>query len=687
MIVHTVCRFCSACCPVEARVESGRLVSAQRKSFLPPAERINCPRLMRAPEIVYSKKRLHSPLIRQGKKESAKFRQACWDEALDLVGSKFLQHRDASGPESIAWLRGMAADWGTPWDYAQRLMNAFGSPNSIGNGSVCHVAREMAHLYTYGAMTMPGIKDSNCVLIWGKNDRNTMPGAFEALLHARKNGARLIVVDPVRTPAAAMADIHLQVKPAHDGMLAMAMMHEIITSDLHNKDFIRNYTLGFDALDRAVQNYPPQEIAPLVGLDTQDIKKAARLYAGSSPACIVDGNGLDMQLHTFQATRAVAMLRAITGNLDIFGGDIIPQPPRIHNIQLRDRLSPDTYPVTRNYNLFNTFHPNWGLHAQSCLVDAMLDKTPYSVNMVVVQSGNPVVTMADSSRVQKAFESLDFMVVIDPFFTRTAEFADVILPASMCFEKTQLNRASLRTSPVILQDQAIEPLPGTWPDWKIIFALAEKLGLKKEFPWHDVQEAIDFQLEPSGITVEKLRNSPQGIRDGEQLFEKHRTKGFNTPSGKVEFFSHRLEQNGHDAVPYQHGRRENPISFSSHEGHALVGMSGERENRFTHTQFHHVDRLLKSGEKPSVDLHEQDAGSLGITAGDMVRVHTPRGSIKLQACVTDRVRPGHVIIAWGWGEVHQDYNLNLLTDDHQRDPVTSTPSNRSFMCSLEKIRV
>ena len=686
MIVHTVCRFCSACCPVEAQVESGRLVSARRKSFLPPAERINCPRLMRAPEIVYSQKRLSSPLIREDNKGSAKFRQACWDEALDLLASKFLQHRDASGPKSIAWLRGMAADWGAPWDYAQRLMNAFGSPNSIGNGSVCHVAREMAHFYTYGAMTMPGIKDSGCVLVWGKNDRNTMPGAFEALLHARKNGARLIVVDPVRTPAAAMADIHLQVKPAHDGMLAMAIMHEIITNDLHNKDFIRDYTLGFEDLADAARQYPPQEVAPLAGLDVEDIKKAARMYAGSSPACIVDGNGLDMQLHTFQATRAVAMLRAITGNLDIPGGDFIPQPPRVHNIHLRDRLPRDTYPVTSDYSLFSTFHPNWGLHAQSCLVDAMLDKTPCPVNMVVVQSGNPLATMADSSRVQKAFESLDFMAVMDPFFTRTATFADVILPASMCFEKTQLNRASLRTSPVVLQDRAIEPLPGTWPDWKIIFRLAEKIGLEKEFPWKDVEEAIDFQLEPSGITVDKLRNSPQGIRDGEPVFEKYSSKGFNTPSGKVEFFSHRLEKNGHDPVPYRHGRRENPISFSSDENYFLVGMSGERENRFTHTQFHHVDRLLKIGGKPTVALHEQDAASLGITAGEMVRVQTPRGSVKMQADVTDRVRPGHIIIAWGWGEVHQDYNLNLLTDDHHRDPVTSTPSNRSFMCSLKKVR-
>ncbi len=682
VLKDTVCRLCSACCPVQARIESGRLAEAQRKSFLPSQESINCPKLQKAPEITYSHNRLARPMIREG----TGFQEVEWDVALDLVAKKFMEHKETNGAQSIAWLRGMAADWGAPWDYAQRLMNVFGSPNSIGNGSVCHVAREMAHVFTYGAMTLPRIKDSQCILVWGKNDRNTSPGAYEALLHAKRNGAKLIVVDPVRTPVARQADIWLQVKPAHDGQLAMAMLHEIITREMYDHDFVRDYTLGFQALRDAAMWYPPEEIAQDIWLDPEQIRQAARLYASTKPACIVDGNGLDMQLHTFQATRAVSMLRALSGNLDVEGGDFIPQPPAMHNIQLRELLPRGLPPVTKDYNLFSTFHPNWGLHAQSCLVDAILEEQPYPVNMLVVQSGNPAVTMADSARVQKALEKLDFLVVMDPFLTRTGEFADVILPASMCFEKTQLNRASMRTSPVILQDRVIDCYLDTWPDWQIVFQLAKKLGLSRYFPWEDVEEAIDFQLQPSGITVEQLRQSPQGVWDGVASFEKFKSRGFDTPSRKVEFYSPRLEREGYHPVPYINGKRQNPISFSQNSPpQALIGISGERENRFTHTQFHHVSGLLKSGEIPVVEIHPEDAESLGVTQGDRVRIKTAKGEIAMQASMSERIRPGSVLIAWGWGEVHPDYNLNLLTDDEHRDHVTSTPSNRSFMCTLEKL--
>ncbi len=684
MKMHTMCRLCSACCPVEAQVDDGRLVSAMRKSFLPPRERITCPKLAAAPEIVYSEKRLRSPLVRDNKK-SGRFREAGWDEALTLVAEKLERCRDKGNAPHVAWLRGMAADWGAPWDYVQRLMHAFGSPNAVGNGSVCHVAREMAHNYTYGAMTLPRITDAECILIWGKNDRNTMPAAHEAILHARRRGAKLIVVDPVQTPAARMADIWLQVKPAHDGQLAMAMINEIIAADLVDHDFIRNYCTGFDALKAAAAMYPAETVAADTWLDPDDIRAAARMYASAKPACIVDGNGLDMQLHTFQATRAVSMLRALTGNLDAAGGDFIPQPVRARNIQLRDRLPEKVFPVTQAHDLFSRFHPNWGLHAQSCLVDAIVDETPYPVTTLVVQSGNPAVTMADSGRVEKALEKLNFLVVIDPFFTATAGFADVVLPASMCFEKTQLNRAAMRTSPAILQNRIIDPLEGTRPDWQIVFELARKLGLSDEFPWADVEDAIDYQLEPSGITVSRLRENPEGVWDGEIRYEKYKTDGFNTPSGKVEFYSERLAQAGHLPTPYMDGKWKNPISFVV-DGleDPLVGISGERENRFTHSQFHHVAGLLKENEAPQAGFHPDDAAKRAICPGDLVRISTPKGEIQVPAAITDKIRAGSVLIPWGWGEVHPEYNLNRLTDDDQRDPVTSTPSSRTFMCCVEK---
>ncbi len=691
----TICRLCSAVCPVTAEIRDGRLIHAERKSPYPPEKRLMCPKLKAAPEIVYAPDRVVTPQIRVegGKAGTAAFREASWDEALDLVVEKFNFFKKNQGAESVAWLRGMAADWGAPWDYANRLMNLFGSPNTIGNGSVCHVAREMAHAYTYGAMTLPQAKTSRCIVIWGKNDRNTAPAAAEAILDARERGARLIVIDPVRTYFAGKADIWLQIKPGHDGYLAMAMLNEIIDNRLYDADFVRQYGIGFDELTAAAKAYSVERVGPFIGLDPELIRKAAKVYAETKPACIIDGNGLDMQLPVFQTTRAVCMLRAVTGNLDIDGGDFIPQPVPVSDMQLKGCLPAGIEPISRDYPQFNTFHPTWGIQAQSCLVDAVLEEKPYPVHMLVVQAGNPAVTMADTARVQQAFEKLAFVVVIDMFRTRTAAYADVILPAAGCFEKTQLNRAYIRNNPIILQNQVIDCVGDSRPDWWIIFELGRRLGFVNEFPWTTVEEAIDHHLEPSGLTVEMLRQHPAGLRTEPPVFEKYRSRGFDTPSKKVEFFSQRMKDAGHFPVPFQDGSMENNISFADikeggtgkkpPEGHVLIGISGERTNRYTHTQFHNIPSLRKRENEGFVDLHPDDARRMHIVNEQSVTIATPRGRIRMKARISDVIAPGIARIAWGWGEVDDDAGINNLTDDNRRGPVTCTPSARTFMCWIE----
>ncbi|MEZ4484021.1 MAG: molybdopterin-dependent oxidoreductase [Syntrophotaleaceae bacterium] len=684
MKIDTQCRLCSSCCPVTAEIHEGRLIGVERRSRLSPQERWPCPKLAAAADIVYSPQRLRQPLIRQ---DNNVYRQASWDEALDLIATRLSDYRQCHGAESVAWLRGMAADWGTPWDYAVRLMHAFGSPNVIGNGSVCHVAREMAHNYTYGAMTIPQVADSDCILIWGKNDQHTNPPAFDAIVQAKKRGAKLIVIDPVRTGLAAMADIWLQIKPAHDGFLAMAMLNEIIRNGWFDEDFVNHWTHGFDELARAADGYRIEKIARLLNLQAADIHAATQLYACSEKACIIDGNGLDMQLEVFDATRAVAMLRAVTGNLDRPGGDLLPHPVPSRNIQLRERLDPTKPPVTCNHHLFNNFHHNWGLHAQSCVVDAILDQRPYALKALVVQSGNPAVTMTDSRRVRQALEQVDFLVVIDLFMTRTARLADVVLPACSCFEKTQLNRAYLRNGLVMLQDKVIEPLAASWPDWKIVFELGRRLGLGQDFPWLDVEEAIDYQLQPAGITVEHLRRHPEGLRTTPLAFEKYLARGFATPSGKVELASRRLQEAGLATVPFSDGRLQNPISFAEQKAdYPLIGISGARSPFFTHSQFHQIPVLLEKEPGASVDLHPVDAAALGIVEGELVKVASPRGQITMPARIRKVVQPGSVRIAWGWGETDPTANLNELTDDSRRNPVTGTPGNRSFMCRVGRIQ-
>jgi len=679
----TICRLCSSCCPIEAEIENGRLISAKRKSIVPDNKQLICPKLQAAADIVYSSQRLKRPLV---KNSAGTFQEVSWNEALDTVARRFLQVKRVSGPQSVCWLRGMAADWGAPWDYVNRLMNAFGSPNTIGNGSVCHVGRECAHTITYGAMTVPLPQDARCILVWGKNDRDTNPAAAESILQARQRGATLIVVDPIKTSLAAHADIWLQIKPAHDGLLAMAMIHEIISQKRYDADFVSEWTIGFEELRRSAAQFPAERIAGDIWLDPAAVKDAARIYATTRPACIIDGNGLDMQLDAFDATRAVGMLRALTGNLDVTGGDFIPQPVAARNIQLKGRLPAGLKPVTGDYPLFNEFHPTWGNHVQSCVVDAILDHRPYQITMLVCQSGNPVTSMMDAGRVARALEKLDFLVVIDMFMTQTARMADVILPTAGCFEKTQLNRAFLRNGLVRIQDQVIEPLGESWPDWKIVFELGRRIGLEKEFPWRTVEDAIDHQLEPAGITVKMLRENTAGVRGVEMAFEKHKQEGFNTPSGKVEFYSEALAAHGYPPVPYADGFLTEPISFlDQQDRYPILGISGARDNRFTHSQFHQIPPLLLGRKGCAIDVHPVDAKTYEVADGDSIRVETPRGWIVMPVTISEVVHPGSIRIPWGWGEVDPDYNLNRLTDDDRRNPVIGAPSGRSFMCRISKV--
>ncbi|MHB8770402.1 MAG: molybdopterin-containing oxidoreductase family protein [Syntrophales bacterium] len=683
MIFDTVCRLCSSCCPVEAEVVDNRLIAARRKSFLVPEKRLSCPKLAAAGDIVYSPRRLTTPLIK--KDDGSGFREAGWEEALDLVVARFHRHREESGARSVAWLRGMAADWGAPWDYPNRLMNLFGSPNTIGNGSICFVDRDFAHSFTYGAMAFPEAKNARCIIVWGKNDKNTALGAAEAIHYAHEQGATLIVIDPVQTALARKADIWLRIKPGHDGLLAMAMISEMIKEELYDAEFVGTHTTGFEQLRDVAARYPAEAVAEKTWLAVDQIKQAARLYATTKPASIIDGNGLDMHREVFDTTRAIAMLRALTGNLDKPGGDVLPQPIPVRNIQLRDRLPAGAVPITRDYPLFNTFSETWGNQVQGCLIDAILEGSPYPVNMVVVQTGNPLVTMADSTRTREAFVKLETLVVIEMFMTETAKLADVILPAASCFETTQLNRSSIRNNPMFLQNAVIPPVGDSWPNWQIVFELGRRLGFSDEFPWQSAEEAIDYQLEPAGVTVEKLRQNGNGLRIEEMRYEKYREEPFKTPTGKVEFFSARLAEAGLPGVPFQHGLDDDPISFADRSGeYPMLGISGSRDIRFTNSQFRTIPSLLHAGPGCVVDIHPEDALRYDLTEGDPVRIESPKGAIEMEARISTTVRPGMVRLAWGWGEYDLRCNLNILTEDDRRGRVTGTSTSRSFMCRLSR---
>jgi len=684
---YTTCRLCSVCCPVEVSLKNNKIVSVERKTKTSSIEEnYFCPKVRAVPEIVYSPKRLKSPLIKKKINGKIIWEEVSWEEALDIIASKLNLFKRKYGAESVGWLRGQAPDWGATWHYAIRLMHAFGSPNVIGDGSVCYWTREMAHVFTYGAMTSADYKNSKCIIIWGRNDRNTNPSLYNRILYAKKQGAKLIVIDPIKTKLASLADIWLQIKPCCDGLLAMSMMHVIISENLYDSDFVKGWTVGFDELKEAAKKYAPEKIDKKIWLNAEKIREAARLYAKTKPACISEGNGVEMHLNTSQSVRAICILRALTGNIDKKGGDRIPQPIPFKDIRLNERLSDDIKSVGFEYPLLNNFPKNpGGIQTLLMLVNSILNEKPYPIKALILQGANTAVTMANSKRVRQALEKLDFLVVVDLFMTQTAKFANIILPAATSFEKTQLNFSSMHGNRVILQNKLIECLGNSWPDWKIIFELAKKMGYRDEFPWNTVEEVINYQLEPAGITVEELRKNPGGITFEKTRREKYRKNGFNTRSGKVEIYSEIFKEHGYSPIPnFEEDEKNQPSFCNGKDNFPLIGISGARSRNFVHSQLRNIPSLLKREPEPFVDIHPEDAKIRNIADGDIVIVKTPNGQIKMRAKVSDIVILGTVRISWGWGEFNMSYNINSLTDDKKEDTISSTTSNRSFMCNVVK---
>ena len=681
----TVCRLCSANCLIEANIDQNNNIFAERIKSPYLKKNISCPKLQAVNEIIYSPDRLTDPLLKIKKANKPTWEKQSWEIILDMIASKLQYYKKNYGAESICWIRGQAPDWSSTWHYAMRFMNLLGSPNIIGNGAICHAAREFAHIMTYGEMSSPDYKNSKYIIVWGRNDHNSKPRLFENILYAKERGAKLIVIDPVKTELAQIADSWLQIKPGGDGLFAMAMMNVIIKEKLYDQEFVDKWTLGFDQLSQSIDAYSPKIISKIINIDSDVIRTIARLYATTKPACIGEGNGLDMNLEVFQTTRAICILRALTGNIDKKGGDKIPLPIPFRNIELAELLPKDVKPITYEYPLFDHFRPTRGNPALGPVTGAIINKKPYPIKVLIIQGTNPVVTVANTKRFLKALDSLDLIIVIDLFMTQTAKYADIVLPTTTSFETTRINFPALYSNQVVLQDKIINSLGNSWPDWKITFELARRMNFEKEFPWKNVEQAIDYQLEPTGITVKQLRSKPEGIDfQHKKSYLKYLEDGFHTPSKKVEILSEKLQRYGFSGLPSFKLSIENYSYYKLKEEYPLLAISGARPNYFVHSQFRNIESLLKYEPEPLVDIHSLDAKERKIENGDLIKIFTPNGSIEMKANVSNIIPPGIIRIPWGWGESNLTYNANNLTDDSEKSPITSTTSNRSFMCNISK---
>ena len=686
-VVKTLCRLCEPGCGIRAYVQNGRLVKVEGLPEHPTSQGALCPKGECAPQIVHAPERLTQPLLRVGPRGEGQWEEISWERALEISAERLGQLKEEHGAESLALFRGQAADWGAPWQYALRFMFAFGSPNTSTPSHICYFPRVAAESLTYGCFTAPDYDQAQTIVEWGACRPDTHLPAWLKIQGAQERGARLVVVDPVRTRIADRADLWLQVRPGSDGALALSLMQVLIEEGFYDREFVARWTVGFNRLAELAGEYPPERAAEMTWVPAEKIYRAARLIATGGATAIYAGNGLEHHTNTFQTMRAIASLRALAGTIDEPGGNLFLTLVKWTHLEGDEFLSAEQ--KARRIGRYNLFTDMSYCVPFPAIVDSILTGKPYPIRGLLVIGGNPAISMPNHRRVDEALRRLEFLVVLDPLLTRTAQLADLVLPVATQFEKTGLIASTMwgeYGDYALLKRKAVE-VEGCWPDWKILFELARRLGLEEAFPWKDVEEAINFQLAPSGITVEQLKAHPEGIRfkEGEQ-YRKYERDGFATPSGKVELFSQTLEDRGYDPLPRWEEPAESPISQPEMAGeYPLIGCSAGKTVSYVHTQFRHIPALREREPEPWVGIHPRDAGERGIVDGDWVKIRAPRGSIRMKAQVTDATLPGVVSISPHWGESCPEAHMNILIDDGPRDPVVGSTGDRSFLCQVEKI--
>jgi len=667
--------MCGSSCGIDAHVENSRLVKVTAMKEH-PVNRL-CVRAQAIPDWLYSPQRLTHPM----RKVNGTWQKISWDEAFDIIGDKLADIKENYGAKALVVHLGEPVVGSEVPRIATRFCSLYGTPNYTSGASLCFAARGIGHGLALGkrmSPLFPSYENTRCIVVWGHNPEQSKIGEETNILSAQKRGAKLIVVDPRATALAKRAALHIQIRPGTDCALALGLIHVIIAEELYDADFVSNWTFGFAELKEHVRKYSPEVVEKIAWVPAESIRQFARMYAASKPATISQGVSLDHCPNGVQNSRAISILIAITGNLDILGGNIYNSPLRQASLRVKGVVSLDEA-IGARYPIFGKFT---GETTSMPVADAIITGKPYPVKALIVQGCNPALTWPDSNKVGEAFQRLDLLVVSDLFMTETARLADIFLPAAAFLERKIIRDYAFEGLPLIaVSNKVIEPPADCLEDWQIWSELGKKMGYADYFPWQSADELFAYLLEPTGIALEQLEQNPGGILYRRLDRQRKYEQGLDTPSGKVELFSQTMADYGYDPLPTFTEPQENPVNKPGlAESYPFTLITGTRVNAFTHSQHRNIARLRKLVPQPLVELNPDSAKNLGIADGDQVIIQSPKGSIKLQAKITADIHPKVLSLQHGWAEA----NANILTDDEQLDPISGYPGFKTTLCQVRK---
>ena len=681
-VVKTSCSTCGSCCEVDTYVEDGKLVSVEGARNTPMQSGGMCAKGAAAKQYVYNKERILYPMKRVGKKGEGKFERISWKEAYEMIAENLLRIRKEFGPESVVFYAGYPK-WYRP--ALLRLANAFGSPNYCTESSTCFQAAALAWRSLYGnGICGPDMKNAKTLLVWSSNlyhSNTPMSGTYQGL---KKRGAKIIVVDPRHSVTAHDADIHLQLIPGTDGALALSMAQVIIEEGLYDKEFVENYVYGFEEYREYVQNFVPEEAEKITGVPAAQVRLAARTYAGNGPASVMfSASPIVHHINGVQNYRAVFSLIAITGNYDVEGGNRTQPGPsslanefgRVRRFDGIEAIGQKEFPVW--------FDLSCDEAQCTKLADYILEEKPYPIKAVFAMGLNHRM-WPQPEHLQRALEKLDFYVNVELFMSESSNAADLVLPACTSYEREEVHVG--KGGRFYLSNRAIEPVGEAKNDIEIIIDLLKKMGLKDEALENGYEAYMQHILEPSGLTLEELKNHPQGMQ-GKNLFppvvKTYESAPLHTPSGKVELKSLVLERyresHGYEGLPVYHDyRAETKIDRNQYP---LILSTGNRKPQFFHARVYRMAWLSNIEKATLVEIHPEDGEKYHIKDGATVKVVSPSGEMVGIAAYTIAGKPGVVNIYHG----NPKGDANELIGKDYLDPISGFPGYRSYFCRIERV--
>jgi anaerobic selenocysteine-containing dehydrogenase len=714
-------------CRMRVRLENGEVTDISGDPTDPECQGHLTVRGEHFRDILYAPDRLKTPLRRAGPRGSGKWEEISWDAALDEIAEQLLKIKANHGAEAVDFHHGHYHSGQLLDVFLSRLANLFGTPNVSNPSHICLGPRAFTQLtFDFGLPAPPDIPHTQCLVLWGGNPEVSNEGQMLQIQAMRARGGKLIVVDPRMTDYSRQADIHAQPRPGTDGALALGMLHHIVDGELYDTEFVAEWTHGFDALRNHLKDYSPEAVAAITGVPAETTRNMAELYATTKPACISPRNALDEHTNAACAIRAIDFLMALTGNLDVKGGNIftVPLSLAFNDLKLADKLPQEVAQKRLGanrvlYARMSQFYPS--AHTPT-LWNAIVDGDPYPVKALLVFAANPLMTHANTKLIERALNSLDLLVVTDLFMTATADHADIVLPACTFLERARVATYDTHTDhgwnvPLRVQfsPRVVPPLHNSRSDWQIIWELGRRLGFAEYFPWKTEEEALDAVLEPLQLDCATLAKQPEGyavplpsvlyqklhgplgavvrammkhtkFRNYPEMYRKYAgfMKGFRTPSGKVELYSEQLAELGQDPLPVYREPAESPVSRPDlAERFPLVLIAGSKLKPYTHAMMRNIPSLRALAPENVLEIHPDDAATRSIVDGAQVAVSSPRGEIRTRARVTPDILTGVVHLQFGY----EESNANILTDNEAFDPITGSTGLKSALCEVRAAEV